>query len=104
MRNMREHINCTNTMIDNFKHHVYGVFFVHFILLFLKQCSVYEKMQCRPFQIPISLQAISLLYSVHKKRQPLNIHEYSICFTVEKKFAPWDLRRVVIVFYRRYSI
>ena len=29
-----------------------------------------------------------------------NIHEYLLCFTVEKTFGPWDLKRIVIIYYR----
>ena len=39
------------------------------------------------------------LYWVYKKKTTFNIHEYSLCFTEEKTFGPWDLRRIVIVFY-----
>ena len=34
------------------------------------------------------------------KKGKLNIHEYSLCFIVEKTFGPWDLRRIIILFYR----
>ena len=40
------------------------------------------------------------LYKVYKKKATLNIQEYSLCFTVEKTLSHWDLRTIVIVFYR----
>ena len=40
------------------------------------------------------------IQGVSKKKATLNILEYSLCFIEEMTFGPWDLKRIVIVFYR----
>ena len=42
---------------------------------------------------------VAVALGMYKKRQHL-IFMIFLCFTVEKTFGPWDLNRIVIVFYR----
>ena len=72
------------TLIENFNHHMHGVFFIHLILLFLKQCSACIK-KCRPFKFQLVPKLLAY-YTVKcvQKKATLNIHEYSIFFTSRK--------------------